>query len=262
MDTECKLKRKQRFENLEKKSFGTGIKKYDIPELMPIIDFDDTVEFISFNCLKTLEDLKKQRELDSWVFETQYMQKPKPIEGLLFPESTTKYYDALPSDPDYIFSFVDPADGHDYTASIVYYIKNKKVFVANVLYNREDTTISIPKILAQLKQFGVATCIIESNSAWSLFRKAIKEKAAEMGIATNIRSVSQHTNKELRIFNHAPSITSSFHYPKNAENNETKLYLKHRHSYLKLVKNQVDDGVDADAAACEWLKKNGIIPVI
>ena len=35
-----------------------------------------------------------------------------------------------------------------------------------------------------------------------------------------------------------------------------------RHRYMKMVKDQRDDGVDTDAAACEYLKKSGIIPIV
>ena len=103
--------------------------KWDVVSIPAIIDEGLETERALWENRISLENLKKQRELDGWVFETQYMQNPKPIEGLLFHESTTKYYDELPSDPDYIHIQIDPADeGNDYTASIVYYIKNEKVF--------------------------------------------------------------------------------------------------------------------------------------
>jgi len=54
MHTEVGKKRNERFENLEKKSFGKNINKYDIPELAPVSDIDGMIEFVSFNRLKTL----------------------------------------------------------------------------------------------------------------------------------------------------------------------------------------------------------------
>jgi len=233
--------------------------KWDVITMPAIIDEGLQTERSLWENRISLENLKIQRELDKWVFETQYQQNPKPIEGLLFHESTTKYYDELPSNPDYIHIQIDPADGGDFTCSAVYYIKDEKVFVGNVIYTKDNTDAVVPRILDQIKLSEAATCLIESNSAWILFTRSIREKAAEEGLSTQIRAINNNTNKEVRILNHAPFIIRNFYYSNNG-NTEYQLYLKHKHSYLKMVKDQKDDGVDCDNSACEYLKRNGIIP--
>lgn len=210
----------------------------------------------------SLDELKALRKLNEWVFGTQYQQDPKPIEGLLFHESTTKYYDSLPENPDYIHCQIDPADeGNDFLCSVIYYVKNKQVFVADVIYTQDSTEITIPRILQQIKKHGAGTANIESNAGWALFRKQIKKEVAEMGLSTFVRSLNNHKNKETRIFFQAPSIQNLFHYSRDG-NEEYQKYLKEKHSYLKMVKNQKDDGVDTDSAACDYLKRQKIIPVI
>jgi len=235
--------------------------KWDLISIPAILDEGLSTERSLWERRLLLEDLKKQKELDDWVFSTQYLQNPRPISGLVFPSSETKYYDEIPQDPDLVFCQIDPADGGDYTCSVVYYVKDEKVFVVDVIYVSESSDITIPKILNQLKNFGVSMCVIESNSGWSLFRRTIKEKVSELGLSTSIRSVNQRLNKEIRIFQHAQYIINNFYYSKNG-NNEYKMYLKHKHSYIKLGRGQKDDGVDTDCSCCEYLKKNGFIPLI
>lgn len=236
--------------------------KWDVLSIPAIIDEGLETERSLWENRISLENLKKQKSLDEWVFNTQYQQHPTAIEGLMFHHSTTKYYDELPSEPDYIHVQIDPADcGEDFLASIVFYIKDEKVFIADIIYDKSNTDVTIPRILDQLKNSGAASCVIESNSGWALFRKSIKAQAEEMGISTAIRSINNHDNKELRVFNQAPYIIRNFYYPKTG-NNEYNLYMKHKHSYLKIVKSQKDDGVDCEASACAWLKKNGIISIV
>lgn len=209
-----------------------------------------------------LAGLKRQQELDAWVFDTQYMQNPKPIEGLLFTEQTTKWFDGIPENPEYIHIQCDPADeGVDYTCSVVYYIIKEQVYVVDVIFTQDSSEITIPRVVKQISDWGAATAVIESNSSWSLFRKEIKNRVAELGLATNVRATIARENKEIRIFNHAPSVLDRFYYKRNAEG-EYARYLKCKHSYLKMVKNQKDDGVDCDTSACQYFKRNGLIPII
>lgn len=237
--------------------------KWDVVCFPAIMNEGTDEECALWDFRMSLEELKKQRELDEWVFETQYMQNPKPIDGLLFPEEQTKYYDCIPENPDYIHIQVDPADeGTNKTCSIAYYVVGEQVYVGDVIYTSDPSEVVIPRIVAQISRTGASTANIESNSAWSLFRKEIKNRCIELGLSTEIRSVTQHANKEVRIFNHAPSIKSRFYYKRDTNDREYIRYLKDKHSYLKMIKNQNDDGVDTDTAACEYLKKMNFIPII
>ena len=235
--------------------------KWDVVVIPAILDEGLETERALWDFRLSLSALKRQRELDKWVFDTQYMQNPKPIEGLLFHESTTRYYDDLP-EPDYIHIQVDPADeGKDKTCSIVYYVKDDNIYIADIIYTADNSELTIPRIVKQIQIFGAATAVIESNSAWALFRKEIKNRVSDAGLATQILSLNQKSQKEIRIFNHAPTIVTNFYYPKSG-NNEWRTFMSEKHSYVKMIKDQKDDGVDTDAAACAFLKKNRIIPII
>lgn len=238
--------------------------KWDLLELPAIIDDGQETERSYWPSRVSLAELKSQRELNGWVFETQQMQNPKPIEGLLFNKSKTKWYDTLPEDPDFVFMQVDPADeGDNKTCSNVYMVKGEHVYVADVKYTSMGSDYTVPMIVGQMRDWKVSYAVVESNSAWSMYRKEIKRQAAEMGLPTVIQSVTQKSNKELRIFNEAPSVEKYFIYMReDKQDADYKRFMKDRFSYLKLIKNQKDDGVDTDAAASEYLKKNGLISVL
>ena len=75
-----------------------------------------------------IDELYKQRDLDPWVFETQYQQNPKPIAGLLFDEKQTKLFNEI-DQYDYIHCQIDPADGGDHCCSVIYGLIDRNVFV-------------------------------------------------------------------------------------------------------------------------------------
>ena len=232
---------------------------------IPVINYDENGEEKALWPFKhSLEELHALRDINSWVFDTQYMQNPKPIGGLLFNEKETRYFEDVEREGGFMFLQCDPADeGTNKTCSAVYLVKDNTAFVLDVLYTVKDSEYTIPLIISQMERYNVRQARVESNSAWSLFRKEIKRQAAEKGLTTEILSVHQRDNKELRIFNQAPSIQKYFVYLKpNLQNDEYKVYMREKHSYIKLVKDQKDDGVDTDTAACEYLKRLGMIPTI
>lgn len=215
----------------------------------------------SKHSVEQLHELRKN--MGEWNFDTQFMQNPAPLEGLLFPSTETKYYDRLPDSPDYVLCQVDPADeGKDNTCSAVYFVKDGLVYVADVIYTPDNADITVPLIIEQIKRFGPSRVNVESNAAWRLYVREVRNKVAEAGLNCDVVRINQHVNKEVRIFNQFPSVRSSFLYArKDMQSAQYDRYMTDRHRYMKMVKDQRDDGVDTDAAACEYLKKSGIIPI-
>lgn len=216
----------------------------------------------SKHSVEQLHELRKN--MGEWNFDTQFMQNPAPLEGLLFPSTETKYYDRLPESPDYVLCQVDPADeGKDNTCSAVYFVKDGLVYVADVIYTPDNADITVPLIIEQIKRFGPSRVNVESNAAWRLYVREVRNRVAEAGLNCDVVRINQHVNKEVRIFNQFPSVRSSFLYArKDMQSAQYDRYMTDRHRYMKMVKDQKDDGVDTDAAACEYLKKSGIIPIV
>jgi hypothetical protein len=211
----------------------------------------------------TIEELHKLREINPWVFETQYMQNPKPLEGLLFPEEETKYFKEIPDNPDFVFIQVDPADeGKDMYCSKVFYVKDREVYNVDVLYSSDSVEVMLPRQMEQIRRWKPSVVNIESNSAWRLVARDIRDKVVEAGWDIEVRRFSAHANKETRIFNEAPTIRNRFYYlDVGKQGKEYKAMMHEKHNYLKMGKGQRDDGVDCDAAASHYLKRNEIIDV-
>lgn len=68
-----------------------------------------------------LEECRRQAELTPWVWETQYMQNPKPRAGLMYDRGFRTYTEAPAARRHIVKAYVDTADtGADFLCAIVY----------------------------------------------------------------------------------------------------------------------------------------------
>ena len=238
--------------------------RWDLLQLPAILDEGTEDERSFWPSRRPLEELKKLRELNPWVFNTQQQQKPMPIEGLLFPEEETKYFEFIPNDPEVVFIQMDPADeGDNMYCSKVYYIKDGYCLNVDVIYTEDKLEITMPRLKEQILKWKPSYVNVESNSAWRLVAKEIKEWAAEYAPDSEVRRHNATANKENRIFNEAPTIRNRFLYlTPSKQNKEYKRCMDDMHRYLKMVKDQRDDCVDVDAAASFWAKRNKLITLM
>lgn len=212
----------------------------------------------------TLEELHALREINPWVFDTQYDQNPKPIEGLLFPERETRYMEAVPDEYDLCFIQIDPADeGTNKYCSKVFLVRDGHCYNVEAIYTDRELEETLPRQKDQILRWHPSYVNAESNSAWRLVAKDLKEWAEDLGLDCDIHRFNARTNKEVRIFNEAPTIRNRFLYlPPSMQDAEYRQAMKDRHSYLKMVRDQDDDSPDCDAAASSWAKKMGLIPLM
>lgn len=238
--------------------------RWDLLQLPAILDEGTEDERSFWPSRRPLEELKKLRELNPWVFNTQQQQKPMPIEGLLFPKEETKYFEVIPDDPEVVFIQMDPADeGDNMYCSKVYYIKDGYCLNVDVIYTEDKLEITMPRLKEQILKWKPSYVNVESNSAWRLVAKEIKEWAAEYAPDSEVRRHNATANKENRIFNEAPTIRNRFLYlTPSKQNKEYKRCMDDMHRYLKMVKDQRDDCVDVDAAASFWAKRNKLITLM
>ena len=233
--------------------------KWDVVKFPAIIDEGTDHETALFPARIPIDELYKQRELDPWVFETQYQQNPKPIAGLLFDEKQTKLFNEI-DQYDYIHCQIDPADGGDHCCSVIYGLRDRNVFVLDIIYTRENSDISLIDIYNQIEKYRPTTVRVESNMAWRLYYRMLKEKIAANIGTIDIYSFNSVGNKEARIYHHHTIIREKFHYltkdKRTAQYNEA---MRDRHDYMKMVENQDDDFVDVDTSACMYFIKNNFI---
>ena len=209
------------------------------------------------------KELIKMKEDDPYTFQSQYQQNPQPIEGLLFPKQTTRFCSQLPprEEWEYIFQQIDPKDeGKDYFASGIYVLCKGNVYVADYIFTQDNTDLTPARVIEQILEFKPSRSNIESNAGWSLYKKSIRDKLIEIKNSCEVYGLHSAKNKEMRIFNEAPTVRKKFIYlDSEHQSEEYKKAMKFRDSYLKMVENQVDDNVDIDAAASVYLKKMNAI---
>lgn len=241
---------------------GGQWKVLSLPALSLDEDGNEVALWPEKHSVEQLHELR--RNMGEWNFDTQFMQNPAPMEGLLFPSTETRYYDCLPEDPDFVLCQVDPADeGRDRTCSAVFTVKDGLVYVADVIYTEDNADVTVPLIVEQIRRFGPSRVNVESNAAWRLYVREVRNRVAETGLHCDVVRINQRENKEVRIFNQFPSVRGTFLYARaDRQNAQYREYMKDKHRYMKMVKDQRDDGVDVDAAACEFLKNSGIIPIV
>lgn len=110
-----------------------------------------------------LEELRKIELANQYVFDTQYMQNPKPLEGLMY--STLRTYDTLPMEPGIRKNYTDTADtGSDYLCSICYYETKMGMYITDILYTDKPMEYTEPKTAEMLLINQTALARIESNN--------------------------------------------------------------------------------------------------
>lgn len=144
----------------------------------------------------TLEELHKIERSNSFVFETQYMQNPKPLEGLMYGEFKT--YDIIP----YAASmkrknYTDTADtGSDYLCSICYTETPIGNFVTDILYTQKPMEYTEPATAEMLSRNKTEICYVESNNGGRSFGRNVEAQCRIIGNNfTSFNPFTQTANK-------------------------------------------------------------------
>lgn len=203
----------------------------------------------------TLAELKKLREVNSFVFDTQYMQDPKPQKGLMY-EQGFKEYELIPAGQKIRKSYTDTADeGEDYLCSIVYDEMPHGIYVIDVIYTQKPMEFTEPAIAQQFTKHKVVNALIESNNGGRGFARAVEKQCREMGNnITKIKWFHQSENKAVRIFTQSAAVQNLCLMPKGWDKIWPSFY-KSLTSYMKVGKNDHDDAEDTLTGIIENKKK-------
>ncbi len=193
------------------------------------------------------------------AFQRQYMQNPKPREGLCFPDSDLRYADmsdieSLRAISEFRFGYTDPADkGGDDLCTIVAYLIGKMIYVVDVLYNTKGTDYNIPANVKLFVNHDVNAAEIESNGAWILFGKAVRTEVQKLRPNCSIRMFSNTTNKHTRILAQRSNIVGNMVFRSDwaTYSPEYRKFMENLTSYREdqsgANKNAHDDAPDACA---------------
>lgn len=162
----------------------------------------------------TLEELRKIEYANSFVFETQYMQNPTPIEGLMYREFKT--YDMLPMNRKAIkCNYTDTADtGSDYLCSVCYEEHPEGLYVTDVLYTQKPIEYTEQAMAQMLSKQKTRRCMVERNNGGRIFMNNVERICREYGNnTTQFISYAQKDNKQVKIFNYSNEVNNLVIFP-------------------------------------------------
>lgn len=194
----------------------------------------------------TLEELRKIEAANQYVFDTQYMQNPQPLEGLMY--STLRTYDALPMEPGIRKNYTDTADtGSDFLCSICYLETKVGMYVTDVLYTDKPMEFTEPKTAEMLLKNQTTYVKVESNNGGRGFARNVERSVRYAGGTTSNRmrfvTFSQGLNKNVRIFSHSAEVQNLIFFPSDWERRWSQ-FARAVKGYRKVGKNAHDDAPD------------------
>lgn len=210
----------------------------------------------------TIQELKSIRGKTNHsiaVFDRQYMQDPKPIEGLLYTRFMT--YESIDSPIGKVANYVDCADtGEDYLCSIVYTERNGLKYILDVVYTQDANEITEPLVANQLLIHNVNDSYIESNNGGRAFARNVERITRQLGNRkTVIHWFHQSKNKEARIKSESSTIQNTVVYPSDWSIRWPEFY-DSMTSYMAQGTNDHDDAQDALTGIVEKpTKRRGIV---
>ena len=194
----------------------------------------------------TLPELRKIEKANPYVFETQYMQNPKPAEGLMYGEFKT--YEIVPYASTMVKkNYTDTADtGSDYLCSICYVETPTGCYITDILYTQKPMEYTEPATAEMLTKHEIEICHIESNNGGRSFGRAVE---AQCRIINNYRTrfepFTQTDNKRVRIFTRSNEVQNLIHFPVGWEHRWPE-FAAHIKSFRKQQEfNSHDDAEDA-----------------
>lgn len=215
----------------------------------------DEWHVVSLPCLKedgtalwefkhTVEELNKIKANNKIVFERQYQQSPKPLEGLMFPENELRYYkpnDLLKFESS--IGYADIADeGEDNLSAPIGRNIGKDIYITDVTFCRENTGVTLPMVADMLKRNDTKFIRVESNSMGAMFNRELTK------LVPNTKCLPAHssTNKFTRILMDSEFIKRNcvFIHP-SMQNTQYKAFMKELTSYLSNGKSKKDDAPDS-----------------
>lgn len=225
---------------------------------LPCIRVEDGEEKALWPFKHTLKELRKIESANSYVFQTQYMQDPKPIEGLMYPSFRT--YDTIPTAQRAVRkNYTDTADtGKDYLCSICYIETEIGNFIIDVLYTPKPMEYTESQTALMLTRDRIEKSIIESNNGGRSFARAVEKECRMMdNNFTKFKWFHQGENKQVRIFTKSNEVMNLTFFPSGWDRLWPEFY-KDLTSYRKDGSSTRDDAPDALTGTVEHRDKNNI----
>lgn len=206
----------------------------------------------------TVEELHKIKAANSYVFETQYMQDPKPIEGLMYAQFRS--YTSLPLCEKMVRkNYTDTADtGADYLCSICYCETKTAMYITDIIFTKRPMEYTEPLTADMLLRNRTEQVYIESNNGGRSFARAVEQRIREdnsiVARQMMFKTFTQSGNKEVRIFSRSAEVQNLIYFPEGWEVRWAE-FANAVKSFRKEGRNQHDDAPDVLTGMCEYFGK-------
>lgn len=228
---------------------------------LPCIQTDENGEDVPLWEFKhTLQELYDLREINPFVFETQYMQNPMPLEGLMY--RAFKTYDILPQEAKggKKLNYTDTADtGADYLCSVCYIETAVALYVTDVLYTKKPMEYTEQATAEMLVKNDTQTVLIESNNGGRGFMRNVERAVRLMGNRSmSFSGFTQTQNKNVRIFTHSNDVCNMVVFPHDWEKRWPE-FARALKGYRKEGGNLHDDAPDVLTGMVEKMGRGNSI---
>lgn len=223
---------------------------------LPCLSYEDGNPVALWEHKHTVPELLKIKSANSFVFETQYQQNPKPLEGLMY-DRGFKTYSGIPITEKQINkNYTDTADtGTDYLCSIDYVETEIGNYILDILYTQKPMEYTEPKTAEMITRDKINECVVESNNGGRSFARAVEKQSRIIGNSeTRFIWFHQSENKFVRIFTNSAAVMNLTYFPEGWETRWPEFHA-HLTSYMKTGKNDHDDAPDALTGTIEKRQK-------
>ena len=200
----------------------------------------------------TLEELEKIRLANSFVYETQYMQNPTPIEGLMY--SHFKTYATMPIEAHLPRrkAYIDTADtGADWLCAICYEESESGCYVTDILFTNKSMEYTEPATARMLVRNQTQEAVVESNNGGRGFMRNVEANVRRLGDwGMAFTPLPQTANKQTRIFTNSSKVQNMVYYPEGWEDRWPQ-YAAAMKAYRKEGGNDHDDAPDCTTGIVE-----------
>ena len=226
---------------------------------LPAIQIDEDMNETPLWPMKhTLEELHDMRRVNPLIFDTQYMQDPKPKEGLMYSEGFKTYKpEQLPvgKEAKRRWNYTDTADtGADKLCSICFIDTPEFCYVTDVLFTEAPMEVTEPKTAELFARNNTVRARIESNNGGRGFARSVKRilRVVMRNFRCAVETFTQTNNKYVRIYTQSANVMSDILMPEGWER-KWPAYYNAMMSYRKDNKkrNQHDDAPDATTGVYE-----------
>lgn len=210
--------------------------------------------------------LDMRASIDAATWWAKYMGQPYIREGLLFPQTELRYFNGVLPDgePDRTVAACDTAWGGGDSLSMPFvYVYGDAAYVADVVFNRGDKTVTRPIVIAKMKAHKPHMTQFEQNNGGDEYADIVDSQLRAANVRLNITSRRAPTtqSKLSRIIMYAPEIRKFYFLDAAHRDSEYRAFMDEVTMFTQSGKNAHDDAPDSLAMVADLLYGGGMAHV-